>query len=99
MKTENLKSSNLSNISIIETQKDEHGNLTVDARKLHNKLKIKTEFARWIERRIQEFDFQEGLEFSSRLTKNNPGRGRMAVEYQLSITMAQELCILDNSEI
>lgn len=90
---------NLSKNQIIEVQKDEQGNLTVDARRLYHKLNIKTRFNDWIERRIQEYGFEEGLEFYSKLSKNKPGRGRSSIEYSLSISMAQELCILDNSEI
>jgi anti-repressor protein len=101
MTTQNLKSSNLSKISIIAVERDENNNLFVDARKLHQKLNVKTRFNDWIERRIEEFDFQEGLEFYSNLSKTSKGSkgGRPTIEYQLTISMAQELCILDNSEI
>jgi phage anti-repressor protein len=101
MKTENLKSSNLGKTSIIAVERDENNNIFVDARKLHQKLNVSTKFTMWIERRIEEYGFEEGLEFFPNLGKTSKGSkgGRPTLEYQLSISMAQELCILDNSEI
>jgi len=101
MKTENLSYSNLGKTSIIAVERDENNNLYVDARKLHQKLNISTKFTMWIERRIEEYGFEEGLEFFPNLGKTSKGSkgGRPTLEYQLSISMAQELCILDNSEI
>lgn len=70
--------------------------LMVDARELHKNLKIQTPFHKWVQRRIAEYDFKEGLEFWTNLSKSN--FGRPSVEYQLTAIMAQELCLLDNSE-
>ena len=55
----------------------------------------------WIERRIEEYGFVEGFEFFPKLGKTPKGSkgGRPTIEYYLSISMAQELCILDNTEI
>lgn len=75
--------------------------IVVDARQLHKKLKVTTRFNDWINRRIEEYDFEEGLEFYSNLSKTpkNSKGGRPSIEYQLTTSMAQELCILDNSPI
>jgi phage anti-repressor protein len=72
----------------------------VDARELHKKLKVSTQFSNWITRRIEEYDFKEGLEFYPNLAKTSKGSkgGRPTIEYQLTTIMAQELCLLDNSE-
>jgi anti-repressor protein len=86
--------------ALIPVFKSEINNkLMVDARELHKKLKIQTRFDTWIERRIQEFDFQEGLDYCSNLGIRSDGKaGRKRIEYELTTIMAQELCILDNSE-
>lgn len=75
--------------------------VVVDARQLHKKLKIQTKFTTWMERRIQEYEFEEGIEFFpilGKTSKNSKG-GRPSIEYQLTTSMAQELCILDNSPV
>lgn len=72
--------------------------LMVDARELHNRLKIQTPFHKWIQRRIEEYDFQEGLDYWSNLSVRSDGKaGRKRIQYQLTSIMAQELCVLDNS--
>lgn len=83
--------------TLIPVFKSEINNeLMVDARELHKKLKVSTKFSMWMERRIQEYDFKEGLEFFPNLGKSTGGR--KSIEYQLTTIMAQELCLLDNSE-
>lgn len=87
--------------TLIPVFKSEISNeLMVDARELHKKLKVSTKFSMWMERRIQEYDFKEGLEFFPNLGKTSKGSkgGRPTIEYQLTTIMAQELCLLDNSE-
>lgn len=82
--------------AIIPVFKNELTNeLMVDARQLHKKLKVQTQFSKWIQRRIDEYGFQEGLDFYPNLTKSS--FGRPTIEYQLTTIMAQELCVLDNS--
>lgn len=70
--------------------------LMVDAKELHKKLKVKTRFDMWMQRRIEDYEFQEGLDFCTNLGKSTGGRP--SIEYQLTTIMAQELCLLDNSE-
>ena len=83
--------------TLIPVSKSEITNeIVVDARELHKKLKIQTKFSTWIQRRIEEYGFQEGLDFYPNLTKSS--FGRPSIEYQLTTIMAQELCVLDNSE-
>ena len=81
-----------SNETLIPVFKSELSNdLMVDGRELHKKLNIQTRFDKWIERRIQEFDFQEGLDYWSNLTIRSDGKsGRKRIEYQLTTIMAQE---------
>lgn len=87
--------------TLIPVFKSEINNkLMVDGRELHKKLKVQTRFDMWIERRIQEYDFQEGLDYCPNLGIRSDGKaGRKRIEYQLTTIMAQELCLLDNSPI
>ncbi|ENN91041.1 antA/AntB antirepressor family protein [Bartonella schoenbuchensis] len=63
---------------------------TVNARKLHEFLKIRTDFNDWITQRIQECNFKEEEDFYSVLTEgsndNHPKK-----EYYLTIKMALKL--------
>ena len=43
----------------------------VNARELHEKLEVKTQFKDWMPRRIEEFGFEEGKDFSSILSKSH----------------------------
>lgn len=66
----------------------------VNARELHEKLGVKTQFKDWMPRRIEEFGFEEGKDFSSILSKSH---GRPSKEYIISIDMAKELAMVENN--
>jgi len=70
----------------------------VDARELHEFLEVKTRFNDWIQRKIQQYGFIEGKDFYSNLSKTLPQGGRPTMEYELSISMAKELCMLENTD-
>jgi phage anti-repressor protein len=70
---------------------------TIDARELHEKLSIKSRFNDWIKNRIEEYSFIEGLDFYSIFSKNRK-RGRPKLNYSLTLTMAKELCLLENNQ-
>lgn len=67
----------------------------VNARQLHEKLGVKTQFKDWMPRRIEEFGFEEGKDFRSILSKSH---GRPSKEYIISIDMAKELAMVENNE-
>ena len=69
---------------------------TVNARELHARLEVKTEFKDWIARRIKDFDFQEGIDFCSFLSESTGGRP--AQDAVLTIDMAKELCMIQRNE-
>jgi phage anti-repressor protein len=56
-----------------------------------------TRYNDWISRLIVKFPFQEGVDFYSIMSKSTGGRP--AKDYYVSFSMAQELCLLDNSKI
>lgn len=70
---------------------------SVDARGLHEFLEVKTQFKDWIARRIADYDFTEGSDFSSFLSES-PKRGRPTREYALSLDMAKELAMVERTD-
>lgn len=76
---------------------------TVNARDLHAALHVGRDFSDWIKRRIQNYGFEEGTDFTvfdSTITGNQRKRGgdRKTVEYFLTIDMAKELAMLENND-
>ncbi len=103
----------LINIKVI--QKDFNGDKKrfVNARELHHWLGVGKRFATWITDRISKYDFVEDLDYF--ITIPNSGNGLdtqktgkvidaktgkvLAKEYVLSVDMAKELAMVENSEI
>ena len=67
---------------------------TVSARDLHEALEIKTAFKDWFPR-MTEYGFEAGKDFSSEMSKSTGGRP--AVDYQISIDMAKQICMIQRS--
>ena len=86
-------------INITTTINNEEVN-AVNARELHEKLEVKTQFKDWMPRRIEEFGFEEGRDFT--VLKNEHGRnvsGKFSSkEYIISLDMAKELAMVENNE-
>jgi anti-repressor protein len=62
---------------------------SMDARKLHEFLEVKSKFATWIQNRIQKYKFKENIDFISvSIFLENGGR---TIEYRLSTNMAKVL--------
>ncbi len=68
----------------------------VNASEIYDVLKPTTRFNDWIARRIEQFDFIDGEDFYSKLSKGLLGRPK--AEYHLSLDMAKELCLVENTE-
>lgn len=80
-------------------------NLLIDAKQLHNMLKVNTRFTEWIQRRIIEFKFIEGEDFyysqNWEVKPNQNVTGQYASrkdDYQLTLDMAKELAMLERNE-
>ena len=69
---------------------------TVNARDLHEFLEVKTSFNDWINRRVQDYDFEEEKDFYSFLSES--GYGRPTKEYAISLDMAKELAMVERNE-
>lgn len=68
---------------------------TVSARELHELLEVKTAFTDWFPR-MCEYGFEEGKDFYSFLSESTGGRPK--TEYQLTLEMAKELCMIQRND-
>lgn len=69
---------------------------TVNGRDLHDALQVKTAYKDWFPR-MCEYGFFEGTDFCSFLSESSGGRP--AVNHQLTIDMAKQLCMIQRTEI
>lgn len=69
---------------------------TVSARELHKGLEIGTRFNDWFPRMV-EYGFAEGKDFYSKMSKTSES-GRPATDYDISIDMAKQICMIQRSE-
>ena len=76
-----------------------NGKRAVNARKLHQFLESKYQFANWIQERITKYGFVENQDYEvfKENLKNSNG-GRPQIEYALSVDMAKELSMVENNE-
>lgn len=68
---------------------------TVSARDLHEGLEIKTAFKDWFPR-MCEYGFVEEKDFCSKMSESTGGRP--AKEYELTIDMAKQICMIQRSD-
>lgn len=69
---------------------------TVSARELYKKLNIGTKFTTWFER-MKAYGFSEGNEFSPEVGETSEQGGRPATDYQISIDMAKQICMIQRT--
>ena len=69
---------------------------TVSARELHERLHIATRFNDWFHR-VCEFGFVEGVDFYPKKSKTTELGGRPATDYDITIPMAKEICMIQRS--
>lgn len=72
---------------------------TVSARDLHEGLEITDRFSRWFER-ILAYGFEDGKDFTSvkSSTLVNNGAEREIQDYDVSVDMAKQICMIQRSE-
>lgn len=68
----------------------------VSARDLHEGLEIGTRFNDWFPR-MTEYGFSEGKDFYSKMSKTSEQGGRPATDYEISIDMAKQICMIQRS--
>lgn len=76
--------------------------LTVSARDLHDALEVKTAFKDWFPR-MCEYGFNEGVDFNMLKNERVQFEGNREVtreltDYQISIDMAKEICMIQRTE-
>ena len=70
---------------------------TVNARELHSFLQVGSRFDKWINRRIEEYGFTQGVDFvGSFLAVSDGGDGKM--QYHLTFDMAKELSMVERND-
>lgn len=69
---------------------------TVSARELHRFLEIGTEFRHWFPR-MCEYGFIEGIDYTL-VIFDHPQNKQKTKDYQLTIPMGKELCMLQRTE-
>jgi len=67
---------------------------TVNARELHEFLKVGKFFANWIKDRIRQYDFHEGQDFIRLPISASDHK----IDYHISISMAKELAMVERNE-
>ena len=81
---------------LIKITTNDDGKQLVSARELHEGLKIGTAFKDWIKRMI-EYGFEEGIDFSSFLSESTGGRP--SKDYIITIDMAKEICMIQRTDL
>lgn len=77
----------------------------INARELHELLKVKTKFQDWINRRLLNGYFRENVDFLNVLKFENVKTGLWGwreievKDYHLTLDTAKHLCLMENSEI
>jgi anti-repressor protein len=69
----------------------------VSARNLHARLEIKTKFTTWFER-VCEYGFTGGKEFFPKMGETSETGGRPAIDYNMTIGMAKEVCMIQRTD-
>lgn len=70
------------------------GNPMIDARALHGWLGNKQDFTSWAKRRIEDYGFIDGVDFSLIRVKTG---GRPRTDYLLTVDMAKELSMVERT--
>ena len=68
---------------------------SVNARELHEFLDVDTRFNDWINRRIEEFDFINDIDYLKMSNSDYQGIGKPNIEYIISLDMAKELSMVE----
>jgi anti-repressor protein len=73
-----------------------NNNFSINARELHEKLEVKSEFRTWIKRAVDKYNFEENIDFQA--DQNRSPSGQTQKDYYTTVDMAKELCMLDDSD-
>lgn len=65
---------------------------SVNSREIYNHLEVGSQYANWIQRAIEKYDFEEGVDFNIFVKPSNNQK-----DYIVTIDMAKELCMVSNT--
>lgn len=77
-------------------QINKKGEQVISGRKLHEFLQIETPYMKWFER-MCEYGFERGIDFWTKMSKSTGGRP--AINHDITLDMAKELCMIQRSDI
>jgi anti-repressor protein len=92
-----MKLSNLIKIqdSLIPIYKGKHGNQLVNARELHEFLKVHQDFSDWIKKQLEVIESTENVDFARFPFKREQVSGvKTSIEYILTLDTAKEVCMI-----
>lgn len=67
---------------------------STNSRDLHSELEIKTPYSMWIQRAIEKYGFEEGVDFTIHKFVNGKATQQ---DFIVTLDMAKELCMVDDS--
>lgn len=79
--------------------KDDNGQQLISARELHKKLNVTTRFSKWVEQNFGDFIQDEDFTSVTAVTLVNNGATRPIQDYDITIDMAKELCMMTHSQL
>ena len=84
---------------LITIYENENKERTVDARELHNVMKVGRDFTNWIKGRIKKYYFIENEDYFLTLAKIGERQNVIKHEYHLKVDVAKEIAMVENNEI
>ena len=78
---------------------EKEGERLINARELHDKLKIGKDFTTWIKDRIRKYQFIENQDYILTFPKIGERQNVKIHEYFLTIDMSKEICMIENNTI
>ena len=88
----------LENVPMINI-KENNGQQLISARELHKKLNVTTRFSKWVEQNFGDFIQNEDFTSVTAVTLVNNGATRPIQDYDITIDMAKELCMMTHSQL
>ena len=70
---------------------------SVNSREIYEHLEVSTRYNDWIQRAIEKYDFEAGVDYVLLKNEKNPEGGRPSIDYIVTIDMAKELCMVSNT--
>jgi len=74
----------------------------IEGRILHSQLQVKTEFAKWIKRKIDKYEFAENEDYTTIVKfdeREDTNLKSQSLEFNLTLEMAKQLAMLENNDI